>query len=102
MSTHTHPCIMTSTDQFYHRICSCGTVHLAFGPTTLHLSIEAFIAVSETLSEVSDSLKHNLRWSLEQQLQKRFEGLSADVPVPTPLDNVIRPVFPKKAHPRSG
>lgn len=54
------PCVMTNTDSFYFRICDCGVIHLCFGATTLNLSPEALIAVSETLKEVSAKLKSEL------------------------------------------
>jgi hypothetical protein len=53
--THTHH-IMKDTDSFYVRICNCGVVHLCFGPTTLNLTPDAVIAVTETLKQVSHEL----------------------------------------------
>lgn len=54
--THTQH-IMRDTDSFYVRICSCGVVHLCFGPTTLNLTPHAMIAVTETLKQVSEEVK---------------------------------------------
>lgn len=53
--THTQH-IMKDTDSFYVRICNCGVVHLCFGATTLNLTEQAAIAVTETLKEVSHEL----------------------------------------------
>lgn len=47
------PCVMTDTTSFFVRICPCGVVHLCFGSTTLNLSPQTVIAVTETLKEVS-------------------------------------------------
>lgn len=52
---HTH-FIMRDTEAFYVRICGCGVVHLCFGPTTLNLTQQAVVAVSETLKEVAQEL----------------------------------------------
>jgi hypothetical protein len=48
---------MTDTDSFFARICGCGVIHLCFGPTTLNLSAEAFLAVTETLKELSAAVR---------------------------------------------
>lgn len=56
-STAHTPCVMTDTDSFYVRICGCGVVHLCFGPTTLNLSPESVVAVTETLKEISAALR---------------------------------------------
>ena len=55
-TAHT-PCVMTDTNSFYVRICGCGIVHLCFGPTTLNLSPESVVAVTETLKEISAELR---------------------------------------------
>lgn len=49
--------VMTNTDHFFVKVCGCGVVHICWGPTTLNLTREAFIAVSETLKEISTQLK---------------------------------------------
>ncbi len=49
--THTQH-IMSETNSFYIRNCSCGVFHLCFGFTTLNLTAAALIAVTETLKEV--------------------------------------------------
>ena len=54
--THTQH-IMKDTDSFYVRICNCGVVHLCFGATTLNLTQDAVIAVTETLKEITQELE---------------------------------------------
>lgn len=49
--THTQH-ILKNGDSFYIRICNCGVIHLCFGATTVNLSEEALLAVSETLKDV--------------------------------------------------
>jgi len=69
--THTQ-WVMKDMDSFYIRLCACGVIHLCFGSTTINLTSEALIAVSETLKEITPSLR-----------QKH-------APISTPLpDNVI-------------
>jgi hypothetical protein len=53
--THTQH-VLKDTDSFYVKICNCGVVHLCFGPTTLNLTGQAVIAVTETLKQVSEEL----------------------------------------------
>ena len=55
---------MKDTDSFYIRLCPCGVVHLCFGAATINLTAEALIAVSETLKEVTASLRQKLHSSL--------------------------------------
>ena len=54
---HDMPCIMTTTEQFYVRLCSCGVVHLNFGYSVVNVSPEAAIAITETLKELSSELR---------------------------------------------
>lgn len=55
-SSHS-PCVMTDTEQFYVRFCPCGVVHLAFGPSVVNLSRDAFLMVSESLQALSAEMK---------------------------------------------
>ena len=58
---HSVPCVMTSSDQFYVRLCTCGVVHLSFGCTVINVSPDAAVAISETLREVTENLRIELR-----------------------------------------
>jgi len=75
---------MTNTDDFYVRICGCGVVHLSFGATTLNLSSEAVIAVTETLKGISREVR--------TQLKKQMTQLEASAP--SSEGNVVQGRFP--------
>lgn len=79
---------MTNTDQFYVRICGCGVVHLCFGATTLNLSAETVIAVTETLKEVSQELRVRM---MNDTANPDSAMIDAD-------GNVIRGHFPVHSH----
>lgn len=51
------PCVMTSTEDFYVRLCGCGVVHLSFGSTVLNLSPQVTVAITETLKELSENIR---------------------------------------------
>ncbi|MGE0616647.1 MAG: hypothetical protein AB7P04_13515 [Bacteriovoracia bacterium] len=61
MSNHGGPCVMTNTDQFYVRACGCGVVHLSFGPSVINVSQEAFVAVAETMAELSQEIRKRIQ-----------------------------------------
>ena len=51
-STEHHSNVMSDLSQFAVRICGCGVVHLCFGPTTLNITPEARIQLSDSLRKV--------------------------------------------------
>ena len=88
---HSVPCVMTSSDQFYVRLCTCGVVHLSFGCTVINVSPEAAVAISETLREVTENLRIELRKKVINSLLKN--GASENTPE-FEIKNVITGRFP--------
>jgi hypothetical protein len=80
--THTHH-IMQDTDSFYVRICGCGVIHLCFGATTLNLTHQAVIAVSETLKEITSEL----------HFKTQMDSITQDPQINSESANVIQGHF---------
>ncbi len=65
---------MTSTDQFYMKLCECGAVHLSLGPTILNVSPAVALVIAETLSEYAPVLR---RLCSEQRLRQPERDLAS-------------------------
>jgi hypothetical protein len=63
---------MKDTDSFYVRICGCGVIHLCFGATTINLTEQAVIAVTETLKNVSLELISKMQIKSDQSNPSNF------------------------------
>jgi hypothetical protein len=87
MSNDHTPCVMTTMDSFYVKACGCGVIHLCFGPTTLNLSPEVVIAVTETLREVARDLRNQL---IEPERSEKHTANAQE------FGNVIQGKFPMK------
>lgn len=83
--THTQH-IMSDTSSFYIRICGCGIIHLCFGSTTINLTKNAVIAVSETLKEVVSNLRDR------SELKSRLDQTQAELDGP----NIINGNFSRQ------
>lgn len=94
---HSVPNVMTNSDQFFVRLCGCGVVHMSFGCTVVNLSPEAAVAISETLREVTDSLKIEMRKRMVNSLlTDKTEPLEAQLVTESALPkNVISGRFPQ-------
>lgn len=85
MGTSHSPCVMSNTEQFFVKLCSCGVVHLNFGPTVVNATPETIIAITETLREISSELRKRL--SQEDSVNGHQAAIDFD-------GNVIRGRFP--------
>lgn len=84
---HSVPCVMTSSEQFFVRVCACGVVHMSFGCTVVNVSSEAAVAIAETLREVTDTLRLEIR-------KRLLANPTSEFAEPQELGKVISGRFP--------
>jgi hypothetical protein len=56
-SHHGRDHVIDKPENFSVRLCGCGVAHLNFGPTTVNVTPEVALAITETLNNVAIELK---------------------------------------------